>query len=351
MQPCADCINDASGVEPKAAPGGQDGRICGMSDGEIGAGEPGGGEPSRRLSGGRCGRSRRQSCAARCRRRGRWCSHWCGHYCTARCGAKYGRAPQERPYECSERCAAKPAPGGARGAPGRARRGLRRALCEAQARGERGGGPNEFVERCSGGGGPARGGERSEPPGKRSAQRPKGAEARGIPARRGETAQRARQGSPVAKRRAQPHRMAHRTGIRPRHRHQHHCLHRCQHRSHRDRHRQRHQHRHQHQRRHRRARDIVVERGETVKTLALSLVKRRVREVVRRKSGGAAAERGAAGDARSEGGPCGWRRRSGPTKEKGRAAEATRPVVAMRATRRPAGPGFRAGGLCRRGSR
>ena len=40
MQPCADCINDASGVEPKAAPGGQDGRICGMSDGEIGAGDP-----------------------------------------------------------------------------------------------------------------------------------------------------------------------------------------------------------------------------------------------------------------------------------------------------------------------
>ena len=105
MQPCADCINDASGVEPKAAPGGQDGRICGMSDGEIGAGEPGGGEPSRRLSGGRCGRSRRQSCAARCRRRGRKCPHWYGHNCTARCGAKCGRAPQERPHECSERCA------------------------------------------------------------------------------------------------------------------------------------------------------------------------------------------------------------------------------------------------------
>ena len=53
---------------------------------------------------------------------------------------------------------------------------------------------------------PARGGhdgERSEPPGKRSAQRAKRAEARGIPARRAETAQRARQGSPVAKRRAQ----------------------------------------------------------------------------------------------------------------------------------------------------
>ena len=42
-----------------------------------------------------------------------------------------------------------------------------------------------------------------------------------------------------------------------------------------------------------------------MKTLALSLVKRRVREVVRRKSGGAAAERGAAGDARSEGEPRG----------------------------------------------
>ena len=60
-------INDALGVEPKAAPGGQDGQICGMSDGGIDAGEAGGGEPPRRLSGGRCGRSRRQSCAARCR--------------------------------------------------------------------------------------------------------------------------------------------------------------------------------------------------------------------------------------------------------------------------------------------
>ena len=80
------CITDAWGVEPKAAPGGQDGRICGMSDGEIGAGEPGGGEPSRRLSGGRCGRSRRQSCAARCRRRGRKCRTGAGT--TARHGAE-----------------------------------------------------------------------------------------------------------------------------------------------------------------------------------------------------------------------------------------------------------------------
>ena len=42
-------IIDAWGVEPKAAPGGRDGRICGMSDGEIGAGEGGGAEPPRRV--------------------------------------------------------------------------------------------------------------------------------------------------------------------------------------------------------------------------------------------------------------------------------------------------------------
>ena len=43
----------------------------GKSDGGIDAGEAGGGEPPRRLSGGRCGRSRRQSCAAHCWRRTR----------------------------------------------------------------------------------------------------------------------------------------------------------------------------------------------------------------------------------------------------------------------------------------
>ncbi len=57
-----------------------------------------------------------------------------------------------------------------RSRPGRARRGLRRVLRKAPARGERGGGSNDAVEHRAGGGGPARGGERSEPPGKRSAQ-------------------------------------------------------------------------------------------------------------------------------------------------------------------------------------
>ena len=54
-------IIDAWGVEPKAAPGGRDGRICGMSDGEIDAGEPGGSEPLRRLSGSETARSARGS--------------------------------------------------------------------------------------------------------------------------------------------------------------------------------------------------------------------------------------------------------------------------------------------------
>ena len=114
------------------------------------------------MSGGRCARSRRQSCAARCRRRRRRCPQSCGHQCPARCGAKCGRAPQERPHECGEhcagwgasRCAANPTPGDTRrrtGAPGRAggdarsrrsrpgraRRGQRRVRREAPSRGER----------------------------------------------------------------------------------------------------------------------------------------------------------------------------------------------------------------------
>ena len=104
----------------------------------------------------------------------------------------------------------------------------------------------------------------SEPPGKRSAQRPKGAEARGIPARRVETAQRARQGSPVAKRRAQPHRMVTRHRIHIRHHRLHHRLHRRQqHRrqSQRQHRRRRNRHRHRHHNRYRRRRELhgVVE--------------------------------------------------------------------------------------------
>ena len=75
------CISDAWGVKPKAAPGGQDGRIGSIDVWEIDAGEPGGGEPPRRLSGGHC-----------------------GAHCARRCRAKCRRAPQERLHECCERC-------------------------------------------------------------------------------------------------------------------------------------------------------------------------------------------------------------------------------------------------------
>ncbi len=72
---------------------------------------------------------------------------------------------------------ARSAPGRARGdarsrrsRPGRARRGLRRALREAPARGRRGGSPNEVVERRATAAVQHAAESVSEPPGKRSAQ-------------------------------------------------------------------------------------------------------------------------------------------------------------------------------------
>ncbi len=60
-------LRSGVGTEPppasRRAPGG------GIQEGKIAAGEPGDGEPPRRVSGRRCGRSRGQPCAARCRRR------------------------------------------------------------------------------------------------------------------------------------------------------------------------------------------------------------------------------------------------------------------------------------------
>ena len=55
MQPCADCINDASGVEPKAAPGGQSRETCCMSDGRIDTVAGRAVEPPWRLNGRRGG--------------------------------------------------------------------------------------------------------------------------------------------------------------------------------------------------------------------------------------------------------------------------------------------------------
>ena len=275
-------------------------------------------EPRRRMSGGRCGRSRRQSCAARCRRRWRSCPHWCGQWCMAQCGA---------------RCTAKPTPA-THGAPGRQAEALPAAGAAGQ--GERG-------EHCDEHGAQRRREEHTavERPmpsmmtttvadrQRRRAQRPKGAEARGIPARRAETAQRARQGSPVAKRRAQIHLTVRHTGQHLRRQRN------DQHRQHR---RQQHPRHHRPQRRHRRRRHRH-DAGQHHRRLASGL---------RGRSGGAAAERGAAGDARSEGG---WWSRC-PTKKGDRAAGvATRPVVAMRLRRRRAGRGCRVRRPCRRGCR
>ena len=59
-------ISDAWGVKTEAAPGGQDGRIGSIDVREIDVGEPGGGEPPRRLSGGHCGAHRARQCRADC---------------------------------------------------------------------------------------------------------------------------------------------------------------------------------------------------------------------------------------------------------------------------------------------
>ena len=79
------CISDAWGVKTEAAPGGQDSRIGSIDVREIDVGEPGGGEPPRRLSGRHCGAHRARRCRAKCR-----------------------RAPQERLHECRERCERQP---------------------------------------------------------------------------------------------------------------------------------------------------------------------------------------------------------------------------------------------------
>ena len=72
-------ITDAWGVEPKAGPAGRIGDSRCMKDRKIDAGEAGGSEPPRRLSGRRI-----------------------GAHCARQCRTKCGRAPQERPHECRE---------------------------------------------------------------------------------------------------------------------------------------------------------------------------------------------------------------------------------------------------------
>ncbi len=177
-----------------------------------------------------------------------------------------------------------------RSRPGRARRGRRRARRAAPSRGVDGGLADDAVEH---------GNERVGPAAAASAARRRASGARSDRRERRreglqwklERAQRAEIGteSPVAKRRARTHRTVPQTGQRHRHHRLHHRLdHRRrlqrQDRRHRDRHHRRRHHRHQHHRHHHRR------RGDHERWRH-----RRQSVVLRGKSGGAAAERGAAG--------------------------------------------------------
>ena len=117
-------------------------------------------------------------------------------------------------------------------------------------------------------------------------------------------------GSPVAKRRAQPQRKHPRARIHLLQQRPHHHRHRRRrqriqghhhHRRHHDRHRRRNQHRH----RRRRGRHVVVLPGDTANTDVPRMMDGEAHDRVRRKSGGAAAECGAAGAVRREGEPRG----------------------------------------------
>ena len=292
-------IKDASGVKPKAAPAVRNGQICGMSDGGIGAGEAGGGEPPRRLSGGHCGQRRRQSRAARCRRRRQWRPHRRGGKCNA----------------------------------------TRRALREARARGPDGGCQAPCQELRHGQSAWRASGARRE------RQRP---EAIGIAVEIGAQRRLERKARPEGI--AQIQRTNIRKPIRIQYRH---------HRHH-DQH-QRRSHRHHHRRRHRNGVGIAVMVANSnentdartmlpeVERRALAMARRRLHAVMLGRSGVAAAERGAAGDARREGGGGGARgddqkERATPPKRRG-------PIEAARAMRPPAAPGCRASRPCRPGCR
>ena len=187
------CVRCESQSRPRAV---GNGRARCKSDGEVGAGDRIRPKPPRRVSGGRSARSRRQSCAARCRRRRRRCPHRCGRRSTARCGARCAkrsagaRARAETPARrfvhgaVPEPVRGAACTGEARSAAAasrgelRSRRSRRRAseartpTSAARSAGARR--PRRSGTRCGRTSSPRRrpgnGGERSEPPGKRSAQ-------------------------------------------------------------------------------------------------------------------------------------------------------------------------------------
>ena len=162
------------------------------------------------------------------------------------------------------------------------------------------------------------------------------------------------------------------TGTIDRHGHRHHQHHgRRRHPHHRRDHRRRDRHRH-HRRRHRSASSKLGGRGDVVHTAvrtgevtgestaagtrvyelmarAPGIAKRRRYEMVHGESGGAAAEPGAAGVGRREGGPCGGA--SLRRKERTRATPPPERRGPRWAAVRPASPGCRASRPCRRGCR
>ena len=174
--------------------------------------------------------------------------------------------------------------------------------------------------------------------------------------------------------RLQPWRGADR-GDRAGGRRSHHRRHYRRHVQRQQQHRRRGRHdRYRHRRRHRHAASVAVTGFDTAKTnpvtvngddvmtdagtmlhkmnaRVLPLVNRRERKTMRGRSGGAAAQRGAAGDARREGECCRGSRSEPATKKGPRRPEATRPVKALRTRPRFSAPECPARGPCRRGSR
>ena len=197
-------ITDAWGVRTKAAPGGPGRPIGSIEVREIVAGDGASSEPARRLSGGTCSGCCTGSCAARRRQRRRRCPHLCGHDCPAllrsevraRSAGARARAESAMRRVVGEPVDGEAGTGGARRAAapsrgdarsrgtrlGRARRGPRRARRAAPSRGVHDGHRHKAVEPRQERVAPATAVSAASRRAKRSAQRPKGAEARGIAA-------------------------------------------------------------------------------------------------------------------------------------------------------------------------
>jgi len=175
----------AWGVRAEPPKGVEKTRTRVLNVGENGSGIGTGGQPPRRVSGRAATRQRARRCsrmrtpASQADAQGR------SHRVARRRGVARGRRSRQ----------------------GRARRSLRRAWRAAPAQGEYDGAGTTVRAQHAAAANRQAAVSNANRRAKRSAERAQRTEARGIPARRAETAQRARQGSPVAKRRARIHLM------------------------------------------------------------------------------------------------------------------------------------------------